>query len=95
MTIWSFRSFRKLRIIVYTALYTAIRSWTPPGGKMSRTTLLTVRVNGDERRQIAELAERLERNQSDTVRLALRSLARQLDAQPEPPTPPQVARKAA
>lgn len=42
---------------------------------MQKSEVFTFRVNSDERRLIAQLAERLQRNQSDAVRLVIREAA--------------------
>lgn len=39
---------------------------------MHRTRLFTIRLSADERRMLAALAVRLQRTQSDTLRLLLR-----------------------
>jgi hypothetical protein len=61
---------------------------------MARRDLIAFRVDTSERETLKALAAKLERTESDTARLAIRSLARQLDAQPDPPTP-SAQRKAA
>jgi hypothetical protein len=48
---------------------------------MSRIDLFTLRVNDAERRMIALIAERLQRSQSDAVRLLIREAARELETQ--------------
>jgi hypothetical protein len=48
---------------------------------MSRIDLFTLRVNDAERRMIALIAERLQRSQSDAVRLLIREAARELEMQ--------------
>ena len=45
---------------------------------MARIESVTFRVSGDERRILAALARHLQRSQSDTVRLLLREVAREL-----------------
>ncbi len=45
---------------------------------MSRVEIFAFRVNADERRLIAALANRLQRSQSDAVRLVVREAAREL-----------------
>jgi len=45
---------------------------------MNRDTFLNVRLNANERQVAEAVAERLERNGSDLVRLLLREKARQL-----------------
>jgi len=45
---------------------------------MTRLETFTFRVNKNERRIIADLAKRLQRNQSDTVRLIIREAAHSL-----------------
>lgn len=45
---------------------------------MARIDTFTLRVNSDERRILANLAQRLERSQSDAVRLLIREAAREL-----------------
>jgi hypothetical protein len=48
---------------------------------MSRRLFLVVRVDAEERALISQLADRLQRNQSDVVRLLVREALRGLDAQ--------------
>jgi hypothetical protein len=43
---------------------------------MRRLVIFSVRLNAGERQLIANLAERLERSESDVVRLAIRDAAR-------------------
>lgn len=45
---------------------------------MKRETYFAFRINHDERRLLTALAERLQRSQSDTVRLIIREAAREL-----------------
>lgn len=45
---------------------------------MARIDTFTLRVNADERRILNALAQRLERTQSDAVRLLIREAAREL-----------------
>jgi hypothetical protein len=45
---------------------------------MSRIDTFTFRVNTNERRMLKALAERLQRSQSDAVRLLIREAAREL-----------------
>lgn len=45
---------------------------------MNRDESFTLRVNFNERQLIAAVAERLDRNESDTVRLLIREKAREL-----------------
>jgi len=60
---------------------------------MARITTFTLRVNAEERRILASLAARLERSQSDAVRVLIREAARDLlpdreeVQQPGRPTP--------
>jgi hypothetical protein len=59
---------------------------------MSRVDTFTFRVNTDERRILAALADKLQRSQSDAVRWLIRKSARELDieiksAQPRAPQP--------
>jgi hypothetical protein len=52
---------------------------------MIRDTFLNVRLNASERQLAEAVAERLERNESDTVRLLLREKARALGLMPATP----------
>jgi antitoxin component of RelBE/YafQ-DinJ toxin-antitoxin module len=52
---------------------------------MIRDTFLNVRLNANERQLAAAVAERLERNESDTVRLLLRERAREMGILPTAP----------
>jgi hypothetical protein len=45
---------------------------------MSRVNAFTFRINAEERRLLAALANRLQRSQSDTVRLLIREAAKEL-----------------
>ncbi len=56
---------------------------------MARLERFSFLCNKDERRIIAELADRLQRSQSDTVRYIVVNAARELIAQatPNPPAP--------
>ena len=45
---------------------------------MARQDFFTLRVNRDERQMLAAVAERLQRTQSDAVRLLIREAAREL-----------------
>ena len=45
---------------------------------MARWKLFTIRVNDEERQLIAILAERLQRTQSDAIRLIIREAAKEL-----------------
>jgi uncharacterized protein (DUF1778 family) len=53
---------------------------------MARIDTFTLRVNRDERRMLAAVAERLQRTQSDAVRLLIREAARELIAKQQPVT---------
>lgn len=46
---------------------------------MARIDTFTIRVNQDERRMIAALSRRLERSQSDAMRLLLREAVKGLE----------------
>jgi hypothetical protein len=50
---------------------------------MARDDRFTFLVNGDERRMLAAVAEKLQRSQSDAVRLLIRAAAAKLDDKPE------------
>ena len=52
---------------------------------MIRNTFLNVRLTASERQLAEAVAERLERNESDTVRLLLREKARALGLVPAAP----------
>jgi hypothetical protein len=52
---------------------------------MVRETLFTIRVNTAERQLMAAVAQRLDRNESDTVRHLLREKARELGVMPVAP----------
>ena len=52
---------------------------------MIRDSFLTIRTNMVERQLAADLAERLERNGSDLVRLLLREKAREMGILPATP----------
>ncbi len=47
---------------------------------MSRIGTFTFRINADERRILAALADRLQRSQSDAIRLLIRTAAEELNA---------------
>ena len=49
---------------------------------MRRLVIFSVRLNAGERQLITNLAERLERSESDVVRLAIRDAARLLGLDP-------------
>ncbi len=49
---------------------------------MPRVETFTFRVNADERHLLTEVANRLERTESDAVRLLVRKAARELDVLP-------------
>ena len=49
---------------------------------MRRRDTFTFKVSDDERRMIAALSHRLERSQSDAVRLLIREAVKGLEAQP-------------
>jgi hypothetical protein len=52
-----------------------------------RTDTFAMRVNAEERHMLVALAERLQRSQSDTVRLLIRQAARELEQHDSlPPT---------
>jgi hypothetical protein len=59
---------------------------------MRRLVIFSVRLNAGERQLIASLAERLERSESDVVRLAIRDAARLLGL--DPVVSPHAARQA-
>ncbi len=46
---------------------------------MARIETFTFRVNADERHLLAKVADRMERTESDVVRLLVRKAARELD----------------
>ncbi len=50
---------------------------------MPRRDTFTFRVNADERQLIAALADRLQRSQSDAVRLLIREAAHELLGKPD------------
>jgi antitoxin component of RelBE/YafQ-DinJ toxin-antitoxin module len=52
---------------------------------MIRNTFLNVRLNASERQLAEAVAERMERNESDTVRLLLREKAREMGILPAAP----------
>ena len=58
---------------------------------MARQDFFTLRVNQAERRMLENLAERLQRTQSDAVRLLIREAAQQLAAEPPTPDNPRLA----
>lgn len=61
---------------------------------MARNDLIAFRVDPSERQLLKSLAAKVERTESDTVRFALRQLARQLDhaqVDPDPTTLPPAA----
>jgi hypothetical protein len=49
---------------------------------MQRNHILSIRVNEQERRMVATLAMRLQRTQSDAIRLLVREAVAQLEATP-------------
>ena len=60
---------------------------------MARRDFFTLRVNQVERHMLENLDDRLQRTQSDTVRLLIREAARELavsDPQPQTAVSPQV-----
>lgn len=52
---------------------------------MARFDVLAIRIDETERRLLAELAQRLERSQSDTVRVLIRAAAREARSQDTAP----------
>ena len=54
---------------------------------MSRLDTFVFRVNDDERRMIAVLADRLQRSQGDAVRFVIRQAAQVLVSEAAPSTP--------
>lgn len=52
-----------------------------------RANTFTFKVGKDERRMIATLADRLNRSQSDAIRLVIREAVRALESDTTPPAP--------
>ena len=54
---------------------------------MAREDFISLRMSSEERQFLKDLAQKLERNESDTLRLAIRSLARRVDELAKKPAP--------
>jgi hypothetical protein len=58
---------------------------------MARIGTFTLRVNSHEREALAVLARRLERSQSDALRLLIREVGRCLEQPPQTNEPPSIS----